>query len=428
MRERIGVSYSERSIGMRASTRPKCGNLDRMTGILKGLKSGHWPSLIGAWLHFEVSFMTWLLIGSLGVSIADEFSLSATQKGLLVACPLLSGALLRVVTGFSSDRFGAKATGLYLLLCEAVALVWGWLGSENFLQLLGIGLLLGIAGASFAVALPIASRAYPAAYQGLAMGVAASANSGTVLAMFLAPRVADLVGWRGVFGVMLGPVVMTALIFAWLVRGNGEALRNERHVDWRRQLAGSLLHPSMYWLSFLYSVTFGGFVGICSFLPIFLHDQYGIERIAAGSLTALGGLLGSGIRPFGGYVADRLGGVRVLSAVFVAIAVLIAGIGFLPDVDLAIVLLLGALTAMGFGNGVVFQVVSDRLPKQIGLASGVVGAAGGIGGFFLPLALGGLKDLTGTYATGLWLFVAAAIVAGSSTILARWRGRVTESV
>ena len=387
--------------------------------MLAVLRSGHWPSLAGAWLHFEVSFMTWLLIGSLGVSIADEFALSATQKGLLVACPLLSGALLRVVVGFGSDRLGAKATGLYLLACETGALLWGWLGGGSFLQLLGVGLLLGVAGASFAVALPIASRAYPPAHQGLAMGVAASANSGTVLAMFLAPRIAEFVGWHGVFGVMLAPVVMTTLLFAVLVRG--DVVRPVPSQHWWQDLRESLARPSMYWLCSLYSVTFGGFVGICSFLPIFLHDQYGVDRVMAGSITALGGLLGSLIRPFGGYVADHMGGIRVLAVVFASIAASITGVGWLPPLTWSVFFLMTALIAMGFGNGVVFQVVSDRFAKQIGLAAGVIGAAGGIGGFFLPLGLGGLKDLTGTYASGLWLFAAGAVGAAVSTIIVRSR-------
>ena len=393
--------------------------------VIQALRRGHWPSLAGAWLHFEVSFMSWLLIGSLGVSIAEEFGLSATQKGLLVACPLLSGALLRVWVGLSSDRIGAKTTGLYLLLCEMGALLWGWRGGGNFIQLLGVGLLLGVAGASFAVALPIASRAYPPQHQGLAMGVAASANSGTVLAMFFAPRLAESVGWHGVFGVMLGPVFLTTILFVFLVRSDERISRQRRHSHWYQDLRESARQPSMYWLCLLYGVTFGGFVGVCSFLPIFVHDQYGFDRVTAGSIAALGGLLGSMIRPFGGYVADYLGGIRVLPLLFLAIAASMIGVGWLPPAPWSVLFLMTALTFMGFGNGVVFQVVSDRFPKQIGLASGVIGAAGGLGGFFLPLWLGGLKDLTGTYATGLWLFAAVAIGAAVSTMIVRSRESVT---
>ena len=395
--------------------------------ILNTLRSGHWPSLAGAWLHFEVSFMTWLLIGSLGVSISEEFALSPTQKGLLVACPLLSGALLRILVGLSSDRFGAKATGLYLLAGETGALMWGWLGGGSFAQLLGVGLLLGVAGASFAVALPIASRAYPPAYQGLAMGIAASANSGTVLAMFLAPRVADAVGWHGVFGVTLGPVLMTAVVFAIMVRDDVQGgLRQPVNIwtQWWQDLRDGLTRPSMQWLCLLYAITFGGFVGVCSFLPIFLHDQYGFDRVTAGSLTAVGGLLGSFIRPLGGYVADRLGGIRVLPVVFAAIAAAVGGVGWLPEPSTTVLLLLTGLAAMGFGNGVVFQVVSDRFPKQMGLASGVIGAAGGIGGFFLPVGLGGLKDVTGTYATGLWCFALLAMGAWGSVVCVQRRRRL----
>lgn len=394
--------------------------------ILTGLRSGHWPSLAGAWLHFEVSFMAWLLIGSLGVSISEEFTLSPTQKGLLVACPLLSGALLRIFVGLSSDRFGAKATGLCLLAGEAAALLWGWLGGGSFAQLLGIGLLLGVAGASFAVALPIASRAYPPAYQGLAMGIAASANSGTVLAMFLAPRVADAVGWHGAFGVTLLPVLATAILFAIMVRGDADVGRVHRldvWAHWWQDLRDGLARPSMHWLCLLYAVTFGGFVGICSFLPIFFHDQYGFDRLTAGSLTALGGLLGSFIRPLGGYAADRLGGIRILPFVFAAIGGAVGAAGWLPGAGSGVLLLMTGLAAMGFGNGVVFQVVSDRFPKQMGLASGVIGAAGGIGGFLLPIGLGGLKDLTGTYAAGLWCFAILAVGAWGTVVSVQRGGR-----
>jgi NNP family nitrate/nitrite transporter-like MFS transporter len=233
--------------------------------------------LIGAWLHFEVSFMAWLLIGALGISIAEELGLNSTEKGLLVACPLLGGAVLRVGVGLASDRFGAKKTGLYLLGCVIGAVVWGWLGVRSFAEVLGMGLLLGVAGASFAVALPIASRAYPPAHQGFALGVAASANSGTVLAMFFAPRVSELVGWHGVFGLMVLPLTATLLLFWLLVRSDAGFSRTERQARWWSDLATMMRRSSVYWLCVLYAVTFGGFVGLCSMLPIFLHDQYGLN-------------------------------------------------------------------------------------------------------------------------------------------------------
>lgn len=385
-----------------------------MKAIFSALRSGHWPSLIGAWLHFEVSFMAWLLIGALGVSIAEDFGLSSTQKGLLVACPLLGGAFLRVGVGLASDRIGAKTTGLYLLAGSMGAMVWGWLAATSYLQLLGVGLLLGIAGASFAVALPVASRAYPPAHQGLALGVAASANSGTVLAMFFAPRLAQLVGWHGVFGLMMAPLTLTFLLFWRLVQSDAGQSSTERNPDWWRDLVDLMRLPSVYWLCLLYGVTFGGFVGFCSVMPIFLHDQYGLNIVEAGSLTALCGLLGSLIRPVGGFAADRLGGMVLLGPVLAAIGGIMMGLGLLPAIGWAVVLLIGGISAMGFGNGVVFQVVSERLPKQIGIASGVIGAAGGFGGFLLPLFLGLLKDLSGTFRTGLWLFAAVSGAAALS--------------
>ncbi|HJT21659.1 MAG TPA: MFS transporter [Nitrospira sp.] len=393
--------------------------------ILNVLRAGHWPSLVGAWLHFEVSFMAWLLIGALGVPIGEEFHLNATQKGLLVACPLLGGALLRIAVGVVSDRFGAKRTGLYLLGGVILAVLWGWLSASTYLEALGMGLLLGFAGASFAVALPVASRAYPPAHQGLALGVAASANSGTVLAMLFAPRLSQTVGWHGVFGMMIVPLAVTSLLFGLLVRSDREASRTERHPYWWHDFSEMLHRPSVYWLCGLYAVTFGGFAGLCSLLPIFLHDQYGVEMVLGGSITALCALLGSAIRPFGGFIADRMGGLAVLGPVFAAIAGLLAGLAALPPFGWAAPLLLATVGTMGFGNGVVFQVVSERFPKQIGTASGVIGAAGGIGGFLLPLWLGGLKDLWGSFGPGLWLCAAVSVAAALSVALTIRRGQHT---
>lgn len=383
--------------------------------VLKNaLKSGHWPSLLGAWLHFEVSFVVWLLIGALGIAIAEDFALTATQKGVLVATPLLGGALLRIVVGPFTDQFGAKRVGLGILGIEVVALVLGWLFGQNYAQMVGIGLLLGTAGASFAVALPVASRAYPSEHQGLAMGIAATGNSGVLLATFFAPRLAIHIGWHGVFGLMIVPVLLATIVFALFVQEL--PLQNQQ----RKGLAGSFRtvyqERFMQWLCFFYGVTFGGFVGFSSFLPIFFHDQYGLDMVAAGSLTAFCGLAGSIARPVGGHWADRVGGLNLLQVGLPAIGGLCILLAWLPPPLWAFPLTVTTLLLLGFGNGVVFQVASLRYRNMMGTASGFIGAAGGLGGFFLPFWFGLLKDLTGTYASGFLVFVVLTVIATGSVI------------
>lgn len=392
-----------------------------MKDIVRAIRSGHWPSLAAAWLHFEVSFMAWLLVGALGVFIADEFHLTATQKGLLVAMPLLGGAVLRIGAGMYSDRFGPKPTGLVLLAGETLVLVWGWLGVSTYGELLAMGLCLGVAGASFAVSLPLAARAYPPAHRGLAMGVAASANSGIVLAAFFAPRLGLLVGWRGVFGLMVVPVIVTLVLYGALVRRDiGSA--GGRAVGGWDHMATLLRQPTSYWLCFLYGVTFGGFAGLSSFLPIFLHDYYAVDAVTAGSVTALCGLAGSLIRPWGGHVADRAGGRLVLGWLLPVITGLIVAASCLLPLARAVPVLVAVAAGLGFGNGVVFQIVSDRYPKQMGTASGLIGAAGGLGGFFLPAWLGLLKDATGTYRSGFLAFAALTFLAWGSVVAGKRRG------
>jgi len=366
--------------------------------------------------------MVWLLIGALGVSISADFGLTATQKGLLVAIPVLGGALLRVGVGFSSDWYGPKPTGLVLLVAELLTLIWGWLGATSYGELLGVGLCLGVAGASFAVAIPLASRAYPPAHQGFAMGVAASANSGTVLAAFFAPRLAQGVGWHGVFGLMIIPVLVTFLSYTLMVPGRiGLVRQGTGRRPWTAA-AQALRQPAIYSLSAAYAITFGGFVGLCSFLPIFFHDQYGLDSVRAGTVTAICGLAGSLARPFGGSLADHWGGLRMLRVVFPAIAALIIAVGQLPALVTALWLMVTAVAAMGFGNGVVFQVVSTRFQDQIGMASGLIGAVGGLGGFLLPFWLGLLKDATGTYRSGFWLYATAAVMVWVTVALIMRRG------
>ncbi len=387
-----------------------------MKEIVRAIRSGHWPSLLAAWLHFGVSFMVWLLVGALGIMISEDFGLTATQMGLLVTVPLLSGALLRIPVGMCSDRFGPKPVGLALLAVELVAVCWGWLGATSYLHILGVGLGLGAAGASFAVAMPLASRAYPPAHRGLAMGVAASANGGVVVVAFFAPRLVETAGWHGVFGLMAVPILLTLPLFALLVRQDIGWSAGGASLRWGDETARLLKNPLTYWLCAAYAVTFGGFEGLASFLPIFFHYQYGVDTVMAGTLTAACGLAGSAIRPFGGHAADRLGGFAMLAVVFPVLVVLMIAVGFLPVLHWVTPLAVTAALAMGFGNGAVFQIVSDRYPKEVGTVSGLIGAAGALGGFVLPVSLGVLKDATGTYQSGFLVFAALACAAWIGTL------------
>ena len=396
-----------------------------MTDMFLALTRGHWPSVIGAWLHLTVSFMVWLLMGALSVTLAQDLHLSQTDRALVVSLPLLSGALLRVVAGWSSDWYGAKPTGVLILAGELAVVLWGWLGVHSYVELLLVAVLLGIGGASFAVTLPLASRTYPAAHQGLVLGVVASGNVGTVLILFLAPRIAALGGWHDVFGWMILPIALAFAVFVLLVRDDRQSRRDERDAQWWHNVAVMIRHPKAYWLCGLYAVTFGGFVGFCSILPLFFHEQYHVNGIAAGSIAALSGLVGSLIRPFGGYSADRIGGLRTLMLSLPLIMGIVAALGEVTGASVAVVLMVVAVGAMGVGNGVILQLASEWFPKQIGLASGIVGAAGGIGGFLLPLWLGTLKEVTGSYRTGLWVFAVATGIAWGAVLLAERRARRT---
>lgn len=394
-----------------------------MIGMFLALTRGHWPSVIGAWLHLTVSFMVWLLMGALSLTLAQDLQLSQTDTALMVSLPLLSGALLRVVAGWSSDWYGAKPTGTVILVGELAVVVWGWLGVQSYAEVLLVAFLLGIAGASFAVTLPLAGRTYPAAHQGLVLGIVASGNVGTVLILFFAPRIAAMGGWHDVFGWMILPIVASLAVFVLLVRDDRQSRRAERDAHWWHNVAVMIRHPKAYWLCGLYAVTFGGFVGFCSILPLFFHEQYHVDGVTAGSIAALCGLVGSLIRPFGGHAADRIGGLRTLMLALPLIVGVVAVLGEVTNISVAVVLMVVAVGAMGVGNGVILQLASEWFSKQIGLASGVVGAAGGIGGFLLPLWLGTLKEVTGSYRTGLWVFALATCIAWGTVVLAERRAR-----
>ena len=369
-------------------------------------KSGHPPTLLSAFLYFDVSFMVWVLIGVLGVHIAGTFGLTPSQKGLLVDLPILGGSLVRIPLGILVDRIGPKRTGILGQLLVMIPLVWAWLFGRSLHEFMVLALFLGIAGGSFAVALPLASRWYPPQYQGLAMGIAGAGNSGTVLAALAAPRLADAVGWHNVFGFALIPVVTTLALYAIFAK---ESPSQPPPKPLRRYLSLCRERDTL-WFCLFYSFTFGGFVGLASFLTIFFHDQYGLAKVMAGNFTALCVFAGSFLRPVGGYLADRFGGTRMLTALFACASVGLMVIGTLPPLWLVTTGLFIVMAILGMGNGSVFQLVPQRFREEIGVATGVVGAAGGLGGFLLPFVLGLLKGVTGSYGMGFLCFGLAGLV------------------
>jgi NNP family nitrate/nitrite transporter-like MFS transporter len=382
------------------------------------LKAGHPPTLFSAFLYFDISFMVWVLMGVLGSYIAKDFGLSTTQKGLIAALPILGGSLVRIPIGILADRLGPKKTGIIGQLLLIIPLAGGWLFASNFQSVLAFGLFLGIAGGSFAVALPLASRWYPPQYQGMALGIAGAGNSGTVLASLLAPRLAEYFGWRNVFGLAFIPTILSLIAFIILAKEFPE-----RHKPKNLAAYFTILRETdAFWFCFFYSVTFGGFVGLASFLGIFFHDQYGLNRVMAGNFTALSVFAGSFFRPIGGYLADRFGGIRMLTFLFSSIAILMLSVSFLPPLAPATIFMFLGMMSLGMGNGAVFQIIPQRFQKGIGVITGLVGAAGGLGGFFLPMFLGFFKDITGSFGVGFMLFALASLSALVSlrTVQRKW--------
>lgn len=381
-------------------------------------RAGHTPSLVAALVHFDVSFMVWVLLGALGAYVASDLDLSAAQKGLMVAVPPLGGSAFRLLLGSLADRVGVRRTGLVTMGLTLVPLTWGWLGGGTYSQVLGIGLLLGIAGASFAVALPLASRWYPPEHQGLALGIAGAGNSGTLIAALAAPRLAEHVGWHGVFGLAAIPVSLAWLAFAILAK---EPPRPKPALGVSSNPFTLLHDPDARWLCSFYLVTFGGFVGLASYLPIFFVDRFGLTKVTAGGFAALCAVAGSFLRPLGGALSDRLGGTRVLAGSLGGASLLLLGMAALPGLAATVVLLFVAMGAFGVGNGAVFQLVPQRFPARMGAMTGLVGAAGGVGGFLLPFALGSLKGSTGTFAAG---FTVVAVAVGIASYCVNRRQRV----
>ena len=298
------------------------------------------------------------------------------------------------------------------MLLTVVPLLLGCFWADSYSKILLVGLLLGVAGASFAAALPLASRWYPAKYQGLAMGIAGAGNSGTALATYFGPRLAQAWGWHAVFGVALIPLLATFIIFVIFAKDSP----NQPAPRPIRAYADVLRMSDTWWFCWLYSITFGGFVGLASFLNVFFLSQYGLSRVSAGGFATICVVAGSCIRPIGGHLADRFGGVRMLTILYLSAGAALVGLSTLPSLAAVTFFMFMAMAILGMGNGAVFQLVPLRFPTEIGVTTGVVGAAGGLGGFFLPTILGALKQATGSFGVGFLLFAIVGGLGGAAAL------------
>ena len=294
------------------------------------------------------------------------------------------------------------------------------LGVNSFGGTIALGVILGFAGASFAVALPLASRWYPPQHQGTALGIAGMGNSGTVLAALFAPTLAKIFGWNAVLGLACIPLAIVFIIYLALAKDAPDAPAPMKLSAYLVPLK----ETDSWWFMLFYGVTFGGFVGLAASLSIYFVDQFGLTPIVAGYCTAACVFAGSLVRPMGGALADRIGGIKTLSIVYLVAAVLLATVSTGPkSLPIALGLFVLAMLTLGVGNGAVFQLVPQRFRKEIGVMTGLVGCAGGIGGFFLAWSLGLAKQWFGTPQAGFLVFAGLALIAlgGVQMVKLRWR-------
>lgn len=384
-------------------------------------KAGHTPTLLSAFFYFDMSFMVWVLLGSLGVQIARDLALNPAEKGFMVALPVLAGALLRLVNGVVVDRVGPKRAGIIAQLVVIAGLLGAWmLHIHTYAGVLAVGVVLGVAGSSFAIALPLASRWYPPQYQGVALGIAGAGNSGTVLASLFAPSLANMVGWQNVLGLAVLPLIAAFLVYLVFAKDSPDRPAPKPLSEYLSVLKAG----DAWWFMFFYGVTFGGFVGLSSSLTIYFNSEYGLTPVIAGFCTAACVFAGSLVRPIGGALADRIGGIRTLSIMYATAASVLAVTSLgLPDLRVTLAVLIVGMASLGMGNGAVFQLVPQRFRQEIGVMTGLVGMTGGLGGFYLASSLGLAKQMTGSYQAGFLGFAALAVVAlvGLTLVKKHWR-------
>ena len=357
-------------------------------------------------IAFAVTFAVWGMVSALAPKFVELYQLSFVQKSVLIAIPVLLGSIGRLPMGILADKFGGRVVfGLLLIFCLVPAI--GASFTSTYGSLIAWGFVIGCAGTSFSVGVALVSKWFPASQQGTALGIYGMGNIGQSVAVFGAPALVAATGdWRipfWIFGILSASFGVLFLLFARNAPVKSAPKKfHEYFAIFKRE-------PLAWILSLFYFLTFGGFVALGIYLPTFLKDIFGLRPTDAGARVAGFVILATIMRPIGGWLSDRYGGARVLMPVFVAIAVLSLGMSS----STMLVFTIGALgtaAALGLGNGAVFKLVPEYFSKDTGTVTGLVGAFGGLGGFFPPLAVGFIRSQTGSYTLGFVLLAAFALI------------------
>jgi NNP family nitrate/nitrite transporter-like MFS transporter len=369
------------------------------------MKSGHPPTLLAAFLYFDFCFAIWVLNGAMGPFLTEAFKLTPVQTGLMVSVPTLAGALMRFPLGVLSQYIGRKNAALVEMGMIIIAMLYGWLFVSSFSDVVAMGVLLGIAGASFGVALSLGAGWFPEEHKGLAMGIAGAGNAGTVMALLIAPPVAQHFGWQSVYGYAALVMLIPLLVMIFCAKEPPDVA----HQSLKDHLA-CLWQRDGWVFNLIYIITFGGFIGLSTFLPSFFFAQFGVSKVEAGWLTMLAAVMGSGIRVVGGYAADRVGGILTLAVVLLGTAVTLILLSVSPSLVLTTLLFMCCFAFLGAGNGALFQLVPLRWPANTAVASSMIGEIGALGGAILPNAMGFSKEYTGSFGTGFVFYTVFTLV------------------
>jgi MFS transporter, NNP family, nitrate/nitrite transporter len=372
-----------------------------------------------ATVGFALCFWAWALISPLGPSFGKEFGLSAFQQSLMVAVPVVVGSLGRIPVGALTDRLGAKTMFPIIALLTIVPVLFvGLVGVSYPLVLIG-GFFLGIGGTSFAVGVPFVNAWYPPARRGTAVGVFGAGMGGTAIAAFSTVKIAEKWGDPAPFILVAVLLLAYALVARVLLVNPPRTKAPAAGSIWVRAWA-TLKEPATLKLSWLYALGFGGFVAFSVYLPTYLVNVYGMERGDAALRTAGFVVLAVVMRPVGGFLSDKLGALKVLTACFGLTAVFAFGAALgLHLMPQGTVMFLGMAVALGASSGAVFALVADLVePSRVGAVTGIVGAAGGLGGFIPPLVMGIVYGQSGHYSLGLGLLAGVAL----GTAVFTWLG------